>query len=173
MSKLAPTGHALFPGTFDPVTHGHLDIVRRASRMFGRLTIAVARHPSKKELLPVSDRLALLREVTADLRGVDVVQIEGLVVKACEAVGAAVIVRGARSASDLEYELQMARTNRALAPGIETVLLASSPEHAHISSTLVRQIADMGGDLDPFVPPAIARRLRPKAARAGKQPKPR
>ncbi|HTF90635.1 MAG TPA: pantetheine-phosphate adenylyltransferase [Planctomycetota bacterium] len=160
MSQAIRPIHALFPGTFDPVTHGHLDVVRRAAALFERLTVAVAHHPLKKELLPVGERLALLREVTADMRGVDVVQIEGLVVHGCAQVGASVIVRGVRSASDLDYELQMARTNRALAPQIETVLIASSPEHAHISSTLVRQVAEMGGELSAFVPPQIAKRLR-------------
>jgi pantetheine-phosphate adenylyltransferase len=172
MSPAHRSLHALFPGTFDPVTHGHLDIVRRAAKLFDRVTVAVALHPSKQELLPVPERLALLREVTADIGGVDVVQIEGLVVHGCERLGATVIVRGVRSASDVDYELQMARTNHALAPTIETVLIASSPEHAHISSTLVRQVAEMGGDLTSFVPPAIVRRLRKKpAAPAAKKSK--
>lgn len=168
MSPATRSGHALFPGTFDPVTHGHLDVVRRAARLFERLTIAVARHPSKHELLPVEERLALLREATADIRGVDVVQLDGLVVHGCAELGATVIVRGIRSSSDVEYELQMARTNRALAPQIETVLIASAPEHAHISSTLVRQVAEMGGELSAFVPPSTERRLRARPARAAK-----
>ncbi len=165
MPQTSRPTHALFPGTFDPVTHGHLDVVRRAAALFERVTIAVAHHPLKKELLPLNERLSLLREVTADISGVDVVQIDGLVVDGCARVGASVIVRGVRSASDLDYELQMARTNRALAPKIETVLLASSPEHAHISSTLVRQVAEMGGELSAFVPPAIVRRLRAQPSR--------
>ncbi len=165
MSAKTRSVHALFPGTFDPVTHGHLDIVRRAAQLFDSVTVAVAQHPSKKELLPVEQRLALLREVTAEISGVEVVRLDGLVVHGCERLGATVIVRGVRSASDVDYELQMARANRALAPQVETVLLASSPEHAHISSTLVRQIAEMGGDLTSFVPPAIARRLGKQPAR--------
>ena len=160
MSPARRPVHALFPGTFDPVTLGHLDIVRRAAALFERVTIAVARHPTKRELLPVVERLKLLREVTRGLRGVDVAELQGLVVHGCLELGASVIVRGVRSSSDVEYELEMARTNRVLAPGIETVLLVSSPEHAHISSTLVRQVAEMGGELVNFVPPAIARRLR-------------
>jgi len=165
MSPSSPRVHALFPGTFDPVTHGHLDVVRRAAGLFERLTVGVARHPTKSELLPVAERLALLREVTADIPGVDVVQIEGLLVRGLERLGATVIVRGVRNAGDLDYELQMARTNRALAPQIETVLLASAPEHAHISSTLVRQVAELGGELSAFVPPAIARSLRARSVR--------
>jgi pantetheine-phosphate adenylyltransferase len=157
--------HALFPGTFDPVTHGHLDVIRRAALIFDRVTVAVALHPAKKELLTVEERLALLREVCEDIPGVDVVQIEGLLVRGLERLGASVIVRGVRSAGDLDYELQMARTNRALSPNIETVLIASAPEHAHISSTLVRQVAEMGGDLSAFVPQAIAQSLRSKPTR--------
>ena len=165
MSLASRRLHALFPGSFDPVTLGHMDVVVRAAALFDHVTIAVALHPSKQELLSVSARLELLREVTANLSNVDVLQIEGLLVRGCERLGATVIVRGVRSASDLDYELQMARTNRALAPQIETVLLASAPEHAHISSTLVRQIAEMGGELSAFVPPAIAHSLRSRLLR--------
>lgn len=157
---LPATHHALFPGTFDPVTLGHLDVVRRALLIFGRVTIAVAAHPSKRELLPLDRRLALLREVTADLRGVEVVSVPGLTVDACLELGADVIVRGLRNATDFEYEAQMARSNRAMAGQIETLFLASEPEHVHISSTLVRQVAEMGGRVELFVPPAVARALR-------------
>jgi pantetheine-phosphate adenylyltransferase len=166
MPPASRPSHALFPGTFDPVTLGHLDVIRRAAAMFERVTVAVAQHPLKRELLPAGLRLEFLREVTADIPGVDVVLIDGLVVHGCQRVGATVIVRGVRSANDLDYELQMARTNRALAPKIETVLIASAPEHAHISSTLVRQVAELGGELGAFVPPAIARRLRAKPKRS-------
>jgi pantetheine-phosphate adenylyltransferase len=161
MSSSAPGGgsHALFPGSFDPVTLGHLELIRRAALLFGRVTVAVAHHPTKSELLPFEARLELLREVTSDLPGVQVTRLEGLVVAGARAVGAGVIVRGARSSSDFDYEAQMARTNRALAPEIETVVLASSPEHVHVSSTLVRQVARMGGELSSFVPPAAARAL--------------
>lgn len=155
-----PARHALFPGTFDPVTLGHLDLVRRASAAFDHVTVAVASHPTKRGLLGAKERLALLEEVLAELENVSVARLEGLVVDGCRAHGAHFILRGIRNAADVDYELQMARSNRALAPEIETVLFASSPEHAHISSTLVRQIAEMGGDLSSFVPPAVARALR-------------
>lgn len=154
------TRHALFPGTFDPVTLGHVDLVRRAAAVFGRVTVAVAIHPTKRGLLEPEERLRLLAESLGDLERVSVVRLEGLVVDGCRAHGAQFILRGIRNAADVDYELAMARSNRALAPEIETVLLASSPEHAHISSTLVRQIAEMGGKLDSFVPPAVARALR-------------
>jgi pantetheine-phosphate adenylyltransferase len=164
--------HALFPGTFDPVTLGHLDIVRRAAQLFERVTIAVATNPSKRELLPLATRLELLREATAGVAGVDVVQIEGLTVDACRRLGATAIVRGLRNATDFEYEAQMARSNRVMAPEIETLFLASASEHVHISSTLVRQVAEMGGPLEAFVPSAVARALRPQSARAVSTQKP-
>jgi pantetheine-phosphate adenylyltransferase len=151
--------HALFPGTFDPVTLGHLDVIRRASALFARLTVAVARNPEKRQLLDLERRMALLREVSAELGNVEVAALDGLVALGARDLGAGVIVRGARHAGDFEYEAQMARCNAELAPGIETLILVSAPEHAHISSTLVRQIAGHGGPLEAFVPPAVARAL--------------
>jgi pantetheine-phosphate adenylyltransferase len=151
-----PSRHALFPGTFDPVTLGHLDVLRRARVLFDQVTIAVATNPEKQSLLGVEERLELLRAVTAQMPGVAVRSLTGLVVDACRELGAGVVVRGARSGTDFDYEVQMARTNRAMAPAIETVLLVPSPEHAHVSSTLVRQIASLGGDVSGFVPAAVA-----------------
>lgn len=147
--------HALFPGTFDPVTLGHLDVLSRALRMFGRVTVAVADHPDKQQAFSLEERLGLIEEVTRDLAGVQVVALEGLVVHGCVDLGCDVIVRGVRSATDLEYERQMALTNRAMLPGVETVFLLPSPEHQSISSSLVRQIAGMGGDVSSFVHPAV------------------
>ena len=155
----ASGSHALFPGTFDPVTQGHLDLVRRAAALFERVTVAVASHPTKTELLPLERRLELLRETTAGIPGVEVARLEGLVVDGARALGATVIVRGARSATDFEYEAQMARSNRAMVPELDTLVLASSPEHVHVSSTLVRQVFEMGGDLTPFVPEIVVRAL--------------
>ena len=151
--------HALFPGTFDPVTLGHLDLVQRAAAMFARVTVAVAGNPGKRELLTQEQRLELLRETTADLPGVTIIELSGLVVDGCRRLGAGTILRGARTAADFQFEAQMARSNRAMAPELDTVVLASSPEHVHISSTLVRQVAQLSGDLTPFVPPAVARLL--------------
>jgi len=110
-------------------------------------------------VLGVEERLALLEEATADLPNVSVAALDGLLVDGARSMGATAVVRGIRSAADLEYERQLALTNRAMAPDLETVLLLSSPEHAHVSSTLVRQIARLGGDLSPFVPPSVARAL--------------
>jgi pantetheine-phosphate adenylyltransferase len=160
MSAPSFVRRALFPGTFDPVTLGHLDVARRAVALFGQLAIAVAHNAGKSTLFGPEERVELLREATQDLTGVEVVLIDGLVVQACEKLGASVIVRGVRSGTDFDYEVQMARTNRSMLPRIDTVLLAPSPEHAHISSTLVREIATLGGDASAFVPPNVARALR-------------
>jgi pantetheine-phosphate adenylyltransferase len=157
--------HALFPGTFDPVTLGHVDLIRRAAALFGRVTVAVAIHPSKHELLPLERRLELLREVTADIPGIEVVGLEGLVVDGARELGCDVVVRGARGNADFEYEAQMARSNRAMAPELDTVVLAAAPEHVHVSSTLVRQVAEMGGPLESFVPPEVARALAQRGDR--------
>lgn len=151
--------HALLPGTFDPVTLGHLDLVRRASALFERVTVGVARNPSKRELLALEERVDLLREVLADLAHVDVAVLDGLAVDGARQLGAGTLVRGVRHSGDFEYEAQMARSNRALASSIDTLLLVASPQHVHISSTLVRQIAEVGGDTSAFVPPAVARAL--------------
>ncbi|QDV08298.1 Phosphopantetheine adenylyltransferase [Planctomycetes bacterium Poly30] len=147
--------HAVFPGTFDPVTFGHLDLIQRAARLFDRLTVIVAAHHDKRHVLSVEERLELLRGATAGLEHVDIVALDGLLVNGARSLGATAIVRGIRSAADLEYERQLALTNRAMASDIETVLLLSSSQHAHVSSTLVRQIARLGGDLTPFVPPSV------------------
>lgn len=151
--------HVLFPGTFDPATLGHLDLIERATGLFGRITVGVAENSGKQALFPAEERLALLREVTAGLGEVRVVRVEGLVVEAARALGANAVLRGLRSGSDFDYEAQMARTNRVLAAEIDTVFLASSPAVGHISSTLVRQIAALGGDVSRLVPPAVARAL--------------
>lgn len=156
---------AVFPGTFDPVTFGHLDLIERAARLFDRLTVIIAAHHDKRHVFTPAERVALLEGATAALEHVDVIASEGLLVDVAAELGASAIVRGIRSASDLEYERQLALTNRAMAPDLDTVLLLSAQEHAHVSSTLVRQIARLGGDLAPFVPASIAdeltRKLRP------------
>lgn len=166
MSSPSAAHHALFPGSFDPFTLGHLDLARRAQAMFGRVTIAVAANPDKKALFDARERVALARASTRGLPGIEVVQIDGLVVHACEALEADVIVRGVRSGTDFDFEVQMARCNREMLASVETVLLVPAPAHAHISSTLVRQIASMGGDASAFVPPAVADALRARFPRS-------
>ncbi len=157
---------ALFSGSFDPVTNGHLDIILRAARLFDGLVVAVGAHHSKSALLAPDERVALLRDVLADhagdlARGIEIVTFDGLVVEAARRTGAGVIVRGLRSGTDLDYEDQMAGMNHVLAPGIETVFLSASPDVRHIASSLVKQIAALGGDVTAFVPPKVAAILAP------------
>lgn len=160
-----PNRHALFPGTFDPVTLGHLDVLGRAVALFDRVTVAVATNPDKRNLFGVEERVDLLRRSVEGMGEIAVTSLDGLVVDAARALRAGVIVRGVRSGTDYDYEVQMARTNRAMAPDVETVLLVPAPEHAHISSTLVRQIASLGGDVSGFVPAPVAEILTERYAR--------
>lgn len=150
----------LFPGTFDPPTLGHLDLVSRAARLYSGVVVGLADHATKQALFPLAERLELLRASTAHLEGVEVVRVEGLVVDACRAHDCGAVLRGLRGVGDLDYETHMAATNRALAPEIDTVLLFSSPAVAHVSSTLVRQIASMRGDCTSMVPPPVLVALR-------------
>lgn len=173
MSPPLSPRHALFPGTFDPFTLGHLDLVRRALRLFDRVTVAVAEHHSKHALFDVAARLELARASLlgadgAPLDGAEVTSLGGLLVEGCRRLGAGAVVRGVRSAADLEYERAMALTNRALEPGVETVLLLPDPRYGHVSSTLVRQIARMGGDVSPFVPCPVVEALRGRFDGAGR-----
>lgn len=166
MTTPAPLHHALLPGTFDPFTLGHRDLALRALALFGRVTVAVAHNPDKKSLFGPEERVELARAALLDRDGIDVVLIRGLVVHACRDLGADVIVRGVRGGVDHEYEAQMARCNRQMMASVDTVLLAPAPEHAHISSTLVRQIATLGGDATSFVPRNVAEALRTRFSRA-------
>ncbi len=157
--------HVLFPGTFDPFTLGHQDLMRRAAALFGRVTVAVATHPEKQHLFGLEERLDLIRAASDGLGNIEVTAIEGLVVEAARKLGCDAILRGVRSGSDLDYELAMAGSNRALAAEIDTLLLMPSPSTSHISSTLVRQIASLGGAVEPFVPEPVARALRARFGR--------
>jgi pantetheine-phosphate adenylyltransferase len=165
MTEPSRARHALFPGTFDPFTRGHLDLVARASALFGKVTVGVARNPEKQSMFTAEERAEFVRASVRGLEGVGVVLVPGLVVAACEELGADVLVRGVRGGTDFEFEVQMARTNRVLKPRIDTVLLAPAPEFAHVSSTLVRQIASLGGDASPFVPEVVAQALRARFPR--------
>jgi pantetheine-phosphate adenylyltransferase len=155
---------ALLPGTFDPVTFGHLDLVKRSARLFDRVVVAVSA-AGKSTLLTLEERVAFLRHHTTGLSSVSVVSFEGLLVEFARKQGATALVRGVRSYQDWEYELRMLEMNRRLAPEIETVLLAPAAEHAIVSSTLVREVASLGGDLLGLVPAdvaaALARRVPP------------
>ena len=145
---------ALFAGSFDPVTLGHVDLIHRIAALSEALVVAVAVNPGKQALFSLDERVAMLREVCRDLPSVEVTQYQGLVVEAVRIFGAETLVRGVRDASDVAFELQMAQANRALS-GIETLLLPASASLAFISSTMVREIARFGGDFSPFVPAVV------------------
>ena len=151
---------ALVAGSFDPFTNGHLDIVTRARQLFGRVVVAVLVNPGKQPLCSIEERLAMVRGSLAGVAGIDVVAFDGLLVDAALAHHANVVVRGLRSAADYDQEWPMARMNAALQPGLETVYLAASPQWAHVSSSLVRQIHTLGGPIESFVPAAVAAHLR-------------
>jgi len=158
---------AVCPGSFDPVTLGHLDIVERAARLFDLLYVAVLDNTRKQALFTAAERVEMLREATAHLPNVRCETFSGLVVDYAKSRGAAVIVRGVRSPSDCEYELQMAGMNRALAPGIETLLLPTSPAYAHVRSSLVKEVAVLGGPVDAWVPENVSQRLRERLQAKG------
>ena len=153
---------AVYPGSFDPITFGHLDVIGRAAALFERLTVGVLVNPRKQPLLDLDERIAVIREVLADAAvpsNVGVVGFDGLTVEFARRLGAGFIVRGLRAVSDFESELQMAHTNRKLAPDVDTLFLMTSLEHAYLSSSLVKEIAGFGGDVSQMVPSAAARRL--------------
>ena len=150
---------AVFPGTFDPVTFGHLDVIRRGAVLFDELVVAVGRNPLKDALLTTDQRMAILREVLAEWSNVRVEGFNGLTVDFARRIGAAVILRGIRDSGDLQYETRIATTNRVVA-GVETVFIPTSPEFAFISSTLIKQIASEGGDVSKLVPPAVVEHLQ-------------
>jgi pantetheine-phosphate adenylyltransferase len=155
---------AVYPGSFDPVTNGHLDIVRRAGAVFDRLIVAVLANPRKTPLLPVTERVAAIREALdgAGIGGdrVAVESFDGLTVDFCRSRDAGFIVRGLRAISDFEAEMQLAHNNRKLAPAVDTVFFMTSLEHGYVSSSLVKEIAQFGGEIGEMVPAAAERRLR-------------
>ncbi len=151
---------ALYPGSFDPVTCGHLDLVERALPLFDHLTVAVAVNSTKTPTFTADERVDLLREVLPKDKRLSVTAFRGLVVDYCRAQGIGAVLRGVRTVSDFEYEYQMALTNRHLAPGIETVFVMPSVQFSYVSSSLIREIVRNGGDVTSFLPGPVERRLR-------------
>ncbi len=149
---------AVIPGSFDPVTLGHVDIMRRAAALFDEVVVGVGVNSSKSYLFSPDERLALVQEAVADLPRITAAPLDGLLVDFCRQVGAGVIVKGGRGGADFEFEAQMAQMNHALT-GVETLVLPAAAQWAYVSSTLVRQIASLGGDVSRFVPPCVNARL--------------
>ncbi len=161
-SRMSTTVLALYPGTFDPLTWGHEDLIRRAAGLFGTVVVAVATAHHKKTLFSLEERLEMVRDVVAAYPNVRVVSFTGLVRDCAVAHSANAMVRGVRSVTDFDYESQLAGMNRALAPDVETVFLTPDARYQHISSTLVREIAALRGDVAQFVPPVVHARLLAK-----------
>ncbi len=162
---------AVYPGSFDPITYGHLDVVDRAAQVFDRIIIAVLENPRKSPMLSVADRIEVIRSAVPQTSGaladrIDVEAFDGLTVDFCRRRGAGFIVRGLRAISDFESEMQLAHNNRKLAPSVDTVFFMTALEHGYVSSTLVKEIARFGGDVAGMVPPAAADRLLEALARA-------
>ena len=152
--------HCIYPGTFDPFTNGHLDVLERAARLFDRVTVAVAISSTKDALFTPGDRVDFIRASIKSLRNVGVVSFEGLLVEFAREHRADAIIRGLRALSDFEFEFNMALMNRHLEPKVETIFVMPNEAYSYTSSTLVKQIAKLGGDVSKFVPPRVARALR-------------
>ena len=153
---------AVYPGSFDPATYGHLDVIRRASVSFDRIIVGVLHNSAKSPLFSVEERVNILEKATKDIPNVEVQPFEGLSVNFARENHAQVIVRGLRAVTDFEYELQMAQTNRVLAPDVDTVFMTTSLEYAYLSSTIMKEAASFGGDISKFAPPEIIEAVRSK-----------
>lgn len=149
----------IYPGTFDPITHGHTDIITRSLRVFDKVVVAVAPNPSKHPLFNLAERLDMVKLVMKDLHQVEVTQFAGLLVDYVKQSGAHAIIRGLRAISDFEHEFQMALVNRKLAKTVETVFLMPSEEYSYLSSSIIKDVAHHGGNLTEFLHPEVARRL--------------
>lgn len=161
---------ALFPGTFDPFTNGHLDLTRRAARLFDRVVVAVARSTAKGTLFPIDERVEMITAATRSLKRVEVVSFDDLVVDCATRVGAQVMIRGLRAVSDFEFEFQMALMNRRLSPRLEVAFLMPSQQYTYLNSTLVKEVARLGGKIRGLVPRTVEDRLRRKLLSAAAGP---
>jgi len=155
---------AVYPGTFDPITNGHLDILSRGGRMFDRIIVAILRNPDKDPLFPLEERVEILKAVVSRWPNVQVETFDGLLVEFARARSAQVIVRGLRALSDFEYEFQMTLMNQRLEPGIQTVFMMPSETYSYVSSRLVKEVARLGGDVTGLVPPEVVDRLKRRFA---------
>lgn len=158
---------AVYAGTFDPVTFGHLDMIHRAAAVYARVVVTTTEVTSKQPMFSLAERLELLRGNLDHERNIEVIPFSGLLVDFVRSIGAKVIVRGLRAASDFEYEFEMAMMNRSLAPDIETTFMVTSPQYMFVSSTLIREIGSAGGDVSPFVPPSVKDAIMIKLGRLG------
>ena len=156
---------ALFPGTFDPFTNGHLDLTRRATRLFDRVVVAVAHSPGKGTWFTMDERMEMIVAATRSLRRVEVVQFSGLVVECARRVGARVMIRGLRAVSDFEFEFQMALMNRKLSPHLEVVYLMPDVRYTYLNATLVKEVARLGGDVHDLLPAPVSAKLLAKLGR--------
>ncbi len=153
---------AVYPGSFDPITYGHLDIIHRASKMFDRLIIAVLNNSAKSPLFSADERVRMIREITAEIPNVQIEKFDGLTIEYCHKKGAQFMVRGLRAVTDFEYELQIAQTNRVIAPDIDTVFLTTNLKYSYLSSSIVKEIASYDGDIHSFVDPLVESEIRRK-----------
>lgn len=153
---------AIYPGTFDPITHGHSDLVDRAARLFDRVIVAIAANPAKRPTFTLDERIAMAHLALADIERVEIRGFDRLLVDVAREFGAGVIVRGLRAVSDFEYEFQLAGMNRRLAPDIETLYLMPAEQYGYISASLVKEIAGLGGDVTGFVHPGVMAALKDK-----------
>jgi pantetheine-phosphate adenylyltransferase len=158
---------AVYPGTFDPVTLGHEDLIRRAARLFETVVVAVADSSAKRPFFTREERVEMTREVVKDLKNVQVMGFSGLLMKFVQDNHARVVIRGLRAASDFEYEFQLAGMNRGLYPDVETLFLTPGEQYMFVSATIVREISILGGDVKNFVPPLVARRMQEKIRQLG------
>jgi len=160
LSQKPPSVIAIYPGSFDPITNGHLDLIQRGSGMFDKLIVSILRNENKEPLFSVEERTEMLREVVAGFPNVEVDSFDGLLVDHAAAHGATVLLRGIRAISDYEYELQMALMNRRLRPGIETIFMMANETYSFISSRLVKEVYGLGGNISGLVPPSVEKRMQ-------------
>ena len=153
---------AIYPGSFDPVTYGHLDVIKRSSKLVDELIVGVLNNKAKTPLFSVEERVKMLGEVTKDMPNVKIIPFEGLLVDFARKTGSRMVIRGLRAITDFEYELQMSQTNHKMEPDVETVFLTTSLEYSYLSSTTVKEVAAFGGDISQFVPPVVLENIEKK-----------